>query len=110
LLTQADLQTTGSWGVSDAHYRRTQAALCFELSRRMSLRGDAEYSLVRAERHLVAERRLAAERRSVAERRLAMAAEGEGENTNPSFSPQTSSPAQANEGRDHAAVLLPGGL
>jgi hypothetical protein len=78
--------------VLDAHYFRTQAALYFELSRQMSLRGDAEYCRVRAERH------------------LAMAAEREGENANPSSSPQASSPAQASEGWDHAAVFLPRGL
>jgi hypothetical protein len=80
--------------VLDAHYFRTQAALYFELSRQMSLRGDAEYCRVHAERHLA----MAAER------------EGEGENANSSSSPQASSPAQASEGWDHAAVFLPRGL
>jgi hypothetical protein len=38
--------------VSDAHYFRTQAELYFELSRRMSVRSDAEYCRVMAERNL----------------------------------------------------------
>jgi hypothetical protein len=40
--------------VSDAHYFRTQAELYLELSRRMSLHGDAEYFRVLAGRHLAA--------------------------------------------------------
>ena len=36
----------------DAHYFRVQAELYFELSRQMSLLGDAEYCRVRAERCL----------------------------------------------------------
>jgi hypothetical protein len=38
--------------MSDAHYLRSQAALYFELARRMSIRSDAEYCRVIAERHL----------------------------------------------------------
>jgi hypothetical protein len=36
--------------VQDAHYFRSQAELYFELARRMSLRRDAEYFRVSAER------------------------------------------------------------
>jgi hypothetical protein len=43
---------TRSWSVPDAHYFRMQAELYLELSRRMSLLGDAEYCRVRAERCL----------------------------------------------------------
>jgi hypothetical protein len=37
--------------VQDAHYFRLQADLYFELAGRMSLRQDAEYCRVTAERH-----------------------------------------------------------
>ena len=40
--------------MSDAHHLRSQAALYFELARRMSIRSDAEYCRVTAERHLAA--------------------------------------------------------
>jgi hypothetical protein len=43
---------TRSWSVPDAHHFRVQAELYFELSRQMSLLGDAEYCRVRAERCL----------------------------------------------------------
>jgi hypothetical protein len=38
--------------VQNAHYFRSQAELYFELARRMSLRRDAEYYRVTAERHV----------------------------------------------------------
>ena len=38
--------------MQDAHYFRLQAELYFELARRMSLRQDAEYCRIRAERHM----------------------------------------------------------
>lgn len=38
--------------MQNAHYFRSQAKLYFELARRMSLREDAEYCRVTAERHL----------------------------------------------------------
>jgi hypothetical protein len=40
--------------VADARYFRSQAELYLELSRRMSLHGDAEYFRVVAGRHLTA--------------------------------------------------------
>jgi hypothetical protein len=52
LLTQVDNPKTWSWSVADARYFRTQADLYLELSRRMSLQGDAEYFRVLAARHL----------------------------------------------------------
>jgi hypothetical protein len=47
-----NISKTRSWSVSDAHHFRAQAQLYFELARRMSLRVDADYCRVIAERNL----------------------------------------------------------
>jgi hypothetical protein len=77
--------------VSDAHHFRTQAELYLELSRRMSLRTDAEFCRVRAARNLAAAVELEREQPG-------------------SSSPETSSSPEASEESDHAAVLFPRGL
>jgi hypothetical protein len=77
--------------MSNVHYFRSQAELYFELARRMSIRADAEYCRVTAERY------------------AAMAAELGAETASVSSLPETPS-ADRNMGADHAAVLLPRGL
>jgi hypothetical protein len=50
LLTQVKYARDLEPSVLDAHYFRPQAQLYVELGRRMSLRGDAEYCRITAER------------------------------------------------------------
>jgi hypothetical protein len=52
LLAQVKYTNNRSRSVQDAHYFRSQGELYFELARRMSLRRDAEYYRVIAERHV----------------------------------------------------------
>jgi hypothetical protein len=50
LLIQVNQAETQEAGVLDAHHFRSQALLYSELAERMSLRGDAEYCRIVAER------------------------------------------------------------
>jgi hypothetical protein len=73
--------------VPDTHYLLSQAELYLELARRMSLRADAEYCRV------------------IAERYAATAAEREAEAASAGSSTEIST-ASANVGLSHALVLL----
>ena len=52
LLTQVEDLKDPESGLQDAQYFRTRAELYFALSRRMSIRSDAEYCRIIAERNL----------------------------------------------------------